>query len=112
MTYRGAAMATMVTIHAQVAADVQQRIAELAKEEGLTADEAVGVMLTQIAEAGTLPFRKTVDGFDFGMDDPEYDAWVCAKVQEAIDDPRPSVPHEEVRAHFAKLRAELLDRAG
>lgn len=37
-----------------------------------------------------------------------YDRWFRAKVQEALDDPRPSVPHDEVvrrmEERFAKLR--------
>lgn len=38
-----------------------------------------------------------------------YDRWFRAKVQEAIDDPRPSIPHDQVRARMdvriAKLKA-------
>jgi DNA-damage-inducible protein J len=34
-----------------------------------------------------------------------YDAWFRAKVQEALDDPRPGIPNEEVETHFAKKRA-------
>jgi len=36
-----------------------------------------------------------------------HDAWFRAKVQEALDDPRPAIPHEEVKAYFAKRRAEV-----
>ena len=25
-----------------------------------------------------------------------YDVWFCAKVQASIDDPRPSIPHDQV----------------
>lgn len=42
----------------------------------------------------------------------EYDAWFRAKVQEALDDPRPAIPHDQVEAHFAKRRAATLLRAG
>jgi hypothetical protein len=28
-----------------------------------------------------------------------YDAWYCKKVQDALDDPRRSIPHEEVMRH-------------
>ena len=38
-----------------------------------------------------------------------YDAWFRAKVQEALDDPRPGIPHDEVvqrmEQRFAQLRA-------
>lgn len=40
-----------------------------------------------------------------------YDKWFCAKIQQALDDPRPSIPHEEVVASSARLRAELLQKA-
>ncbi|MGD0682566.1 MAG: hypothetical protein ABR990_10980 [Terracidiphilus sp.] len=38
----------------------------------------------------------------------EHDAWFRAKVQEAIDDPRPAIPHGKVSAHFAKRRAAAI----
>ena len=41
-----------------------------------------------------------------------YDKWFRAQVQEAIDDPRPSIPHEQVMAEFAERRAALRQRAG
>jgi DNA-damage-inducible protein J len=31
-----------------------------------------------------------------------HDAWFRAKVQEALDDPRPCIPHDQVTAYFAK----------
>lgn len=37
---------------------------------------------------------------------------IRAKVQEALDDPRPAIPHEKVEAHFAKRRAAALLKAG
>lgn len=37
-----------------------------------------------------------------------YDKWFRAQVQEALDDPRPAIPHDEVRKEFAALRAELV----
>jgi antitoxin (DNA-binding transcriptional repressor) of toxin-antitoxin stability system len=40
--------------------------------------------------------------------DPEYDAWFRAQVQEALDDPRPGIPNEEVEAEFAQRRAATL----
>jgi hypothetical protein len=44
-----------------------------------------------------------------------HDAWFRAKVQEALDDPRPAIPHEQVEVHFAKRRdtaPEERDRKG
>jgi hypothetical protein len=38
----------------------------------------------------------------------KHDAWFRAKVQEALDDPWPAIPHEKVEAHFATRRAAAL----
>jgi DNA-damage-inducible protein J len=46
----------------------------------------------------------------FGDDNPEYDAWFRAKVQEALDDPRPFVSNEEAKRRMMKRRKELLSR--
>ena len=39
-----------------------------------------------------------------------YDQWYCGKVQEAVQDPRPSIAHDEVvrkmQQRFAKLREQ------
>lgn len=40
-----------------------------------------------------------------------YKGWLTQVVQEAIDDPRPSVPHSEVAAEWAVERAALLNKA-
>jgi DNA-damage-inducible protein J len=34
-----------------------------------------------------------------------HDAWFRAKVQEALDDTRPGIPHEIVEAYFAERRS-------
>lgn len=48
--------------------------------------------------------------------EPGYDDWFRAKVQSAIDDPRPSVPHDSVmertRAILDQIAAENARRAG
>ena len=36
-----------------------------------------------------------------------YDLWFRAKVQGAIDDPRPSIPHDQVMARMDARIAEL-----
>ena len=40
-----------------------------------------------------------------------YDKWLKAEIQEAIDDPRPSIPHEEVMRHVRE-RLATLKKAG
>lgn len=36
-----------------------------------------------------------------------YDAWFKAQVQQAIDDPRPGIPADAAREHFAARRDAL-----
>ncbi|WP_373997161.1 hypothetical protein [Duganella sp. SG902] len=40
----------------------------------------------------------------------EYDAWVRQQIQEALDEPRPGIPHSAVKKKFAARRAALLKK--
>ena len=40
-----------------------------------------------------------------------YDKWFRSQVQAALDDPRPSMPNEDVSARWAKKRARLVKKA-
>jgi DNA-damage-inducible protein J len=60
--------------------------------------------LTRTANEGALPFELTGDA-------AAHDAWFRAKVQEALNDRRPAIPHKKVEAHFAKRRAAALRKA-
>lgn len=42
--------------------------------------------------------------------DPEWDAYVRAKVQESLDDPRPPIPAEEVRRRLRERHEAYLKR--
>jgi DNA-damage-inducible protein J len=77
---------------------VKERAAAVLEELGITVSEAVRILLTRIANEGALPFELTNNA-------AAHDAWFRAKVQEALDDPRPGIPQEKVEAHFAKRRA-------
>lgn len=96
-------MAATSLVQARIDPDVKDRAVAVLDGMGLSVSDAVRILLTRIANEGALPFELTSD--------PEaYDAWFRAKVQEALDDPRPDTPHEEVEAHFAKRRAALRER--
>ena len=41
-----------------------------------------------------------------------YDAWFREQVQASIDDPRPSLSHDQARTHMAARRQALLKKAG
>jgi hypothetical protein len=44
--------------------------------------------------------------------DPEWDAYVKRKVRESLDDPRPSIPAEEVRRRLRERHEARLRRGG
>lgn len=91
---------------------VQTRIDPVVKEQaaavlegmGLTISDAVRILLTRTAKEGGLPFELTHNTAD-------YDAWFRAKVKEALEDMRPAISHDEVKAHFAKRRSAALRKA-
>ena len=93
-------MAANALIQARINADLKARATAVLDNMGLTVSDAVRILLTRIAKEGTLPF-------DFASDPAAHDAWFRAKVREALDDPRPPIPHEEVEAHFAERRAAV-----
>ena len=80
---------------------VKERAAAVLGEMGITVSDAVRILLTRTANEGALPFALAVNP-------AEHDAWFRAKVREALDDPRPAVPHEQVKQHFARRRAAAL----
>ncbi len=82
-------MARTSMLHVRVDDELKAEAAEKLANVGLTVSDAVRILLTRIAKEGGLPAALTAD--------PEaYDAWFRAKVREALDDARPSLPHRQV----------------
>jgi DNA-damage-inducible protein J len=98
-------MSANALVQARIDADVKERAAAVLDDMGLTISDAVRILLTRIAREGAAPLV-------LATDPAAYDAWFRAKVREALDDPRPPIPHEEVEAHFAKRRAKASRKAG
>jgi DNA-damage-inducible protein J len=98
-------MAATALVQTRIDPALKDRAAEVLDRMGLTVSDAVRILLTRIAKEGALPFN-------FAVDPATHDAWFRAKVQEALDDTRPAVPHEEVEARFAKRRAAALGKTG
>lgn len=98
-------MAATSLVQVRIDPDVKSRAAAVLEGVGLSVSDAVRILLTRIAKEGALPFELI-------SDQEAYDAWFRAKVQEALDDPRPGIPGEEVEAHFARKRAALLAKIG
>ena len=90
-------MAANALIQARIDADVKERATAVLDNMGLTVSDAVRILLTRVANEGTLPF-------DFAVDPATHDAWFRAKVQAALDDTRPAVAHEQIEAHFTRRR--------
>lgn len=53
-----------------------------------------------------------VSEFETQEQEEEYTAWLKAKLQASLDDPRPKIPHDEVMAKArALLESKKQDRA-
>lgn len=76
-------------LHVRIDETLKADAAEKLETMGLSVSDAVRILLTRVAREGGLPVELTID--------PEaYDAWFKAKVQEALEDKRPSVAHNQV----------------
>ena len=93
-------MAATSLVQVRIDPDVKNRASAVLDGMGLSVSDAVRILLTRIAKEGALPFELI-------NDQEAYDAWFRAKVQEALDDPRPRIPNEEVQREFAQRKAEL-----
>lgn len=80
---------------------VKAQAAAVLEELGITVSDAVRILLTRTANEGALPFPLAANA-------AAHDRWFRAKVQTALDDPRPPVTHEEVKTRFARRRAAAL----
>jgi DNA-damage-inducible protein J len=97
-------MAANALVQARVDHAVKERASVVLESVGLTISDAVRILLTRTANEGALPFA-------LATDPAAHDAWFRARVQEALDDPRPAVPHDTVESHFAGRRAAALRKA-
>lgn len=76
-------------LHVRVDDQLKAQATDALSDVGLTLSDAVRILLTRVAAEGGLPAGLTTD--------PDaYDAWFRAKVQEALADPRPATPHNQV----------------
>lgn len=98
-------MVANAVFQTRIDADVKERAAAVLENMGLTVSDVMRIVLTRVAKEGAL-----AAGFTVGA--AAHDAWFRAMVQEALDDPRPAMPHEKVEAHFAMHRAVALLKAG
>jgi DNA-damage-inducible protein J len=83
-------------IHVRVDDRLKAEATDALANVGLTVSDAVRILLTRIAAEGGLPAGLTVDP-------TTYDAWFRAKVQEALEDQRPTLPHADVMRSMREL---------
>jgi len=98
-------MTANALVQTRIDPDVKARAAIVLEDIGMTISDAVRILLTRTANEGALPFALASGG-------AAHDAWFRAKVQAALDDPRPAIPHDEVERDFVQRRAVALRRAG
>ncbi|MCB5205591.1 type II toxin-antitoxin system RelB/DinJ family antitoxin [Neorhizobium sp. T786] len=91
-------MVANALVQTRIDAEVRDRASAVLENMGLTVSDAVRILLTRTANEGALPLE-LLSGSE------AHDAWFRIKVLEALNDPRPDVPDEEVEAHFAGRRA-------
>jgi DNA-damage-inducible protein J len=85
-------MPTNALIQTRIDEDIKTRASAVLEKSGLTLSDAVRIMLTRTANEGVFPMD--VAGRPANPDG--FDAWLRAKVQEPLDDPRPSLRHDDV----------------
>lgn len=90
-------MPSNALVQTRIDLEIKERASAVLEELGLTVSDAVRILLTRTANEGVLPFTLT-------QNSAEYDAWFRAKVQEALEDLRPTVPNGEVKAHFGNRK--------
>jgi len=90
-------MASRSLVQARIDSEVKARASLVLEGVGLTISDAVRILLTRTATEGALPFTLTGDSAG-------HDAWFRAKVMEALQDPSPEHPNDEVEAYFAGRR--------
>jgi DNA-damage-inducible protein J len=76
-------------LHVRVDDMLKTQAAETLAVFGLTVSDAVRIMLTRVVKEGALPAGLTFDS-------ESYDAWFRAKVQEALMETGPAIPHGQV----------------
>jgi DNA-damage-inducible protein J len=98
------AMAANALVQTRIDAVVRDKASAVLEGMGLTVSDAVRILLTRTANEGALPLELIGNT-------AAHDAWFRAKVQQALDDKRPDIAHEDVEARFAARREASMLKA-
>src|SRR5579859_924395 len=98
-------MGASVLVQARVDEDIKREAAEVLDGLGLSVSDLVRMVLTKTARQKALPVGLVVT-------EEGHDAWFRAKVQEALNDPRPGITNEEAKLRMRQHRAKVAERLG
>ena len=119
-------MASTATVQATIDAELKDKATALLAERGMTVEDAVRLLLTQVvAERGlplavqpsdpNMPGAPPWDEIGEGKRFASYDNWFISEVEEGLreaDDPNTVwIPHEEASRRMVQFRAECEERA-
>jgi DNA-damage-inducible protein J len=89
-------------LHVRVDDRLKSKATESLSRVGLTVSDAVRILLTRVAQENGLPAG-------LATDPKAYDQWFREKVQEALAETGPSIPHQQV---MSEVRARIKARSG
>jgi DNA-damage-inducible protein J len=101
-------MAANPVVQSQHPPATSEEVSDFAGKMGMTLQEATRALERKAADPDSLSFMP--DPKDL-VSEEAYNGWLRAKVQQALDDPRPTLSSEEVEAHFAQRKAAILAKA-
>lgn len=85
-------------IHIRVDDQLKAKATDALAGVGLTLSDAVRILLTRVASEGGMPAGLTAN--------PDaYDSWFRAKVQQALADPTPATPHNQIMSEARSIIA-------
>ncbi|MDK4740164.1 type II toxin-antitoxin system RelB/DinJ family antitoxin (plasmid) [Rhizobium sp. CB3171] len=90
-------MASDVMVQTQIDAEIKERAAAVLETMGLTVSDAIRILLTRTANEGALPLELVSNS-------AVHDAWLRAKVLQALEDARPDVDDADEERHFSPGR--------
>ncbi len=83
-------------LHIRIDDQLKSQATEVLASVGLTVSDAVRILLTRVVAEGGLPAGLTAD--------PDaFDSWFRTKVQEALADQSPAMPHSDAIEKARKL---------
>jgi DNA-damage-inducible protein J len=98
-------MGASVLVQARVDEDIKREATEVLDGLGLSVSDVIRMALTKVAREKALPAGRA-------MSEAAHDAWFRAKVQEALNDPRPGISNEEAKRRMREHRAQAAKKRG